>query len=49
MDSTIEAQYIPHSKIEEFKEAGWEIRPLNNHHGFYSVLAVREVEDGKTD
>lgn len=33
-------QYIPHHLSGVYEAAGWEVRPLPCHHGWYSMLAV---------
>jgi hypothetical protein len=40
---SFEAIYIPHGEAEAYRLAGWTVVPLNNHHGFYSMLAWRRL------
>ena len=37
------ARYIPHSLVDAYLAQGWEITPLQGHHGKYSHLATLEV------
>lgn len=30
--------------IQQAKDEGWTIKPVDSHHGHYSVLATREVK-----
>jgi hypothetical protein len=38
-------QYIRHDSAEAFRAAGWRVYPLLCHHGRYSMLAVRDIQE----
>lgn len=41
-----EVRYIPYEKQDEYREAGWEIRPLtHSHQKEYALMAVRETKE----
>jgi hypothetical protein len=39
----MEARYIPHASRGAFEADGWEVKEISLPHGYYSLLAVREV------
>ena len=38
----LECRYVPHHLVEEYRADGWDVEPLNCHHGAYSALATRK-------
>ena len=38
----MECQYVTHDLADEFRAAGWDLKPLDSHHGRHALLATRD-------
>lgn len=38
------ARYIPHDEADKYRNAGWDVVPMEGHHGYHSMLATAPIE-----
>lgn len=42
----MECQYVTHDLADEYRAAGWDLQPLDSHHGHHAMLATRNPIKG---